>query len=116
MVVIRLSRGGAKKRPFYHVVATDSRHARDSGKYIERLGYYNPMAKGGETPLHLELDRVNHWINQGAQTSDRVDTLIKLAGQTPEQLTAIVAKKEQRKQRRAENAAKAEAEKADEAA
>ncbi len=116
MVVIRLTRGGAKKRPFYHVVATDSRHARDSGSYIERLGYYNPMAKGGETTLHLELERVSHWVGQGAQPSERVNTLIKLAQQTPEQIAAVEAKKDQRKQRKADKAKADAAAKASEAA
>lgn len=76
MVVIRLSRGGAKKRPFYHLVVTDSRNRRD-GRYIERLGYFNPVAKGQESRLHVESDRVEHWLNQGAKTSDRVTTLLK---------------------------------------
>ncbi len=76
MVTIRLARGGAKKRPFYSVVVTDSRKPRDSG-YIERLGYYNPQAKGQEVPLHLELDRIKHWMDLGAQPSARVAKLIK---------------------------------------
>ncbi len=76
MVSIRLARGGAKKRPFYHVVVTDSRNARD-GRYIERLGYFNPRAKGQEIRLNLDSDRIEHWIGQGAQASDRVSKLIK---------------------------------------
>lgn len=76
MVTIRLSRGGAKKRPFYHIVAADSRRARD-GRIIERLGYFNPIATGGEKRLEMELDRVEYWIDQGAQPSDRVASLIK---------------------------------------
>ena len=76
MVTIRLSRGGAKKKPFYHVVVTDSRNRRD-GRYIERLGYFNPMAKGSEQGLMLDIERVDHWIGQGAQTSDRVAQLVK---------------------------------------
>lgn len=75
-VVIRLTRGGAKKRPFYHIVAADSRKARD-GRYIERLGYYNPIAKGQEIPLFLEQDRIQYWTEQGAQPSDRVANLLK---------------------------------------
>ncbi len=78
MVTIRLSRGGAKKKPFYHVVVTDSRMPRD-GRYIERLGYFNPMARGSEKNLEVSLDRVDHWVSQGAGTSDRVKTLIKQA-------------------------------------
>ena len=76
MVTIRLARGGAKKRPFYSVVVTDSRKPRDSG-YIERLGYYNPQARGQEVPLHLELDRIKHWMDLGAQPSARVRKLMK---------------------------------------
>ena len=76
MVVIRLSRGGSKKRPFYHLVVTDSRNRRD-GRYIERLGYFNPLAKGQELRLHVESERVEHWLGQGAQASDRVAKLLK---------------------------------------
>jgi len=78
MVTIRLSRGGAKKQPFYHVVVTDSRMPRD-GRYIERVGYFNPMAKGAEKNLEISLDRIDHWVGQGAGTSDRVATLVKQA-------------------------------------
>jgi small subunit ribosomal protein S16 len=78
MVSIRLSRTGAKKRPFYHIVVTDSRNARD-GRYIERLGYFNPIATGGEVGLHVEQARVDHWIAQGAQPSERVTKLLKQA-------------------------------------
>lgn len=76
MVVIRLARGGAKKRPFYHIVVTDSRRRRDSN-YIERIGYYNPIARGGEVRLHLEMDKLTHWQGVGAQLSDRVASLAK---------------------------------------
>ena len=76
MVVIRLSRAGAKKRPFYHIVVTDSRRRRD-GNYIERIGYYNPIACGQEVRLHLEVDKLNHWKSIGAQLSDRVMSLAK---------------------------------------
>ena len=78
MVTIRLSRGGAKKKPFYHVVVTDSRSRRD-GRYIERVGFFNPMARGAEKELELSMDRVDHWMSQGAGTSDRVEQLIKQA-------------------------------------
>jgi small subunit ribosomal protein S16 len=78
MVTIRLSRTGAKKRPFYHIVVTDSRNARD-GRYIERLGFFNPVATGAEVELQVDKDRVDHWISKGAQTSDRVATLLKQA-------------------------------------
>ena len=76
MVTLRLARGGAKKRPFYHVVATDSRNRRD-GRYIERLGFFNPVASGADVRLHLNQERVNYWLDKGAQTSDRVASLIK---------------------------------------
>lgn len=76
MVTIRLSRGGAKKQPFYHVVATDSRARRD-GRYIERLGYYNPVARGDATETQLDMDRVDYWVGVGAQMSDRVAKIVK---------------------------------------
>ena len=76
MVTIRLSRGGAKKQPFYHVVATDSRARRD-GRYIERLGYYNPVARGDSSEVKIDLDRVDYWIGVGAQMSDSVKKVIK---------------------------------------
>lgn len=76
MVTIRLSRGGAKKRPFYHIVVTDSRNRRD-GRYIERIGYFNPIAKGGEARLQVDIARIDHWLALGAQASDRVAGLIK---------------------------------------
>jgi small subunit ribosomal protein S16 len=78
MVKIRLARAGAKKRPFYHVVATESRSPRD-GRFIERLGYYNPSAKGGEQKLVVDLARVEHWTQNGAQVSERVAFLVKSA-------------------------------------
>ena len=78
MVTIRLSRGGAKKKPFYHIVVTDSRNRRD-GRYIERVGFFNPMAKGQEVRLNVEGERVKYWISQGAQTSERVGKLLKEA-------------------------------------
>jgi len=76
MVTIRLSRGGAKKRPFYHIVVTDSRNRRD-GRYIERVGFFNPMAKGQEVRLNIAKERVDYWLSKGAQTSDRVGKLLK---------------------------------------
>ena len=78
MVTIRLSRTGAKKRPFYHIVVTDSRNSRD-GRYVERLGFFNPIAVGGEERLRLDNDRVQHWLSNGAQMTGRVSTLIKKA-------------------------------------
>jgi len=76
MVTIRLSRGGSKKRPFYHVTVSDRRTARD-GRFIERLGFFNPGARGQEERLRIDLDRLNHWVGQGAKMSDRVATLVK---------------------------------------
>ena len=76
MVVIRLSRGGAKARPFFNIVVADKRNRRD-GRFIERMGYYNPIAAKNETPVRIELDRIKHWVDQGAQVSPAVERLIK---------------------------------------
>jgi small subunit ribosomal protein S16 len=76
MVIIRLARAGTTKRPFYHVVVTDRRSPRN-GRYIERVGFFNPIATGGETRLRVDLPRVEHWMKQGAQTSERVADLLK---------------------------------------
>lgn len=76
MVVIRLSRGGAKKRPFYHIVVSDKRSARD-GRCIERIGYFNPIAAGKDVRLNLDYERIQFWVSKGAQPSDRVKQLIK---------------------------------------
>jgi len=76
MVTIRLSRGGAKNRPFYHVVVTDSRSGRDA-RYIERVGFFNPLARGNEEKLRLDNERVEYWKSIGAQPSERVARLIK---------------------------------------
>ena len=76
MVVIRLARGGTVKRPFYHVVVADRRRAR-GGKYIERIGLFNPIATGGEERLRFDLGRVDHWLARGAQASERVADLLK---------------------------------------
>ena len=78
MVKIRLSRGGAKKKPFYHIVVADSRNKRD-GRRIERIGFYNPMAKGQEEGLRLDLERVDYWTGVGAQISERVENLVEQA-------------------------------------
>ena len=79
MVVIRLARGGAKNRPFYNVVVADSRARRD-GRFIERLGFYNPVAPEGSEALRLDLERLRHWAGQGAQVSDTVARLVKQQG------------------------------------
>mgnify|MGYP000627298954 FL=1 len=76
MVTIRLARGGSKNRPFYHVVVTDSRNSRD-GRYIERLGFFNPFARGNEESLRLNDERISYWRSVGAQPSDRVAKLMK---------------------------------------
>ena len=76
MVTIRLSRGGAKKRPFYNIVVQDSRRARD-GRYIERIGFYNPSAVESEEGLRFDQERIDYWVGQGAQLSDRVASIIK---------------------------------------
>lgn len=78
MLMIRLSRGGAKKRPFYHFTVADKRKSRD-GRFIERVGFFNPGAKGQEERLRVDLERVEYWKGQGAQLSDRVSSLLKEA-------------------------------------
>lgn len=79
MVVIRLARGGAKKRPFFNIVATDSRNRRD-GRFIERIGFYNPMASGGEVPFRITEDRLAYWTGVGAQLSPTVARLVASGG------------------------------------
>ena len=76
MVTIRLSRGGSKKRPFYHLTVTDSRKSRD-GRFIERVGFFNPVARGQEERLRVDNERVDYWLSQGAKPSDRVAKLLK---------------------------------------
>lgn len=78
MVVIRMARGGSKGRPFYRVVVADSRFPRD-GRYIEDMGFFNPVASGPEERLRLNLDRIEYWVSQGAKPSDRVSSLVKEA-------------------------------------
>ncbi|MEO6823222.1 MAG: 30S ribosomal protein S16 [Nitrosospira sp.] len=79
MVIIRLARSGAKKRPFFNMVVADSRSARD-GKFIELVGFYNPRATGGEEALRVQLDRITHWQSQGAKLSDTVTRLVRQFG------------------------------------
>ncbi|MDP2153707.1 MAG: 30S ribosomal protein S16 [Methylotenera sp.] len=105
MVIIRLARGGAKKTPFYNLVVADSRNRRD-GRFIERVGFYNPSASANAEGLRIDLARVTHWQNNGAQLSDTVARLVKFHAKGPE--AAIAAK--------AKDAAKAEAAKAKAAA
>ena len=87
MVVIRLSRSGAKKNPYYFITVADSRNPRDGG-FIERLGFYNPSAKGQEESLRIDVEKVNEWVSKGAQISDRVKKLIKDSKLTSEELEA----------------------------
>lgn len=75
MVTIRLTRRGAKNQPFYHVVVTDSRR-RQGGLSLEQVGYFNPVARGKDTRIKLDLDRIDHWVKLGAQQSDRVRSLV----------------------------------------
>jgi small subunit ribosomal protein S16 len=82
MVVIRLARGGAKKRPFFNIVVADSRNRRD-GRFIERVGFYNPIAGEGEEALRLSLERIDHWKHKGAKLSDTVAGLVKRAAAMP---------------------------------
>lgn len=104
MVVIRLARGGAKKAPFYQLVAADKRRARDS-RFIEKLGYYNPVARGNATVLDLNQERLDYWLSQGAQPSDRVTKLLKEFKKKGVIKATTASKAEQRK----EQAAHAEA-------
>jgi small subunit ribosomal protein S16 len=97
MVVIRLARGGAKKAPFYQVVAADKRKARDS-RFIEKLGYFNPMARGNATVLDLNQERLDHWLAQGAQPSDRVAKLLKEFKKNGVIKATTASKSEQRKE------------------
>ncbi len=76
MVTIRLTRGGAKKRPFYHVIVADKRAKRD-GRHIERLGFFNPLVEEGADRLRLDMERVEYWLGHGAQMTDRVKSLLK---------------------------------------
>ncbi|MFL0799063.1 MAG: 30S ribosomal protein S16 [Agarilytica sp.] len=76
MVTIRLARGGSKKRPFYHISVTDSRKSRD-GRFLERVGFFNPVARGQEERMRLDQARFDHWVGQGAQVSERVAKLVK---------------------------------------
>ena len=76
MVVIRLARGGSKKRPFYQVVVTDKRNSRD-GRFIEKIGFFNPLARGQEVEVRIDLEAYNAWVAKGAQPSERVASLVK---------------------------------------
>lgn len=88
MVTIRFSRAGMLKRPFYHIVVTDSRNRRD-GRYIERVGYYNPIAKEAEIATAIKLDRIDYWLSKGAQTSEAVANLLKKYRMTQSSVVAM---------------------------
>ncbi len=93
MVIIRLARSGAKKNPYYFITVADERRPRD-GKFIERLGFFNPSASGQEERLRLDLEKLNEWVAKGAQLSERVQSLVKEANLSPEELQAkLEAKK-----------------------
>ena len=96
MLTIRLARSGAKKRPFYHISVADSRMPRD-GRYVERVGYYNPIASGQEVRLEVDVERVDYWISKGAQLSERVLNLLKQNTETPEQTEKRLAVKEEKR-------------------
>ena len=108
MLTIRLSRAGAKKRPFFHITVADSRKPRD-GRFVERVGFFNPIASGKEVRLDLNHERLDYWVSKGAQISDRVLFLMKQEKESPEQK----AKREQKKEKkRIKKASKKAAEKA----
>ena len=93
MLTIRLARSGAKKRPFYHISVADSRMPRD-GRFVERVGYYNPIASGQEVRLEVDVERIDYWMSKGAQPSERVLNLLKQNKETPEQTEKRLADKE----------------------
>ena len=100
MVVVRLAKSGAKKNPYYFITVADSRKPRD-GAFIERLGFFNPSAKGSEERMRFNVDRLDHWISQGAQLSDKVKELAKDARLSPDDLQAkLDAKKDRRTQKK----------------
>lgn len=117
MVTIRLARGGAKKRPFYGIMVADQRRS-PRGRFIERVGFFNPRATGGEERLRIDTERVEYWISKGAQPSDRVASLLKQFAKGPEALAAETAKRDAKKaaQKAASEKAEADAVKAQEAA
>ena len=108
MVTIRLARGGAKKRPFYGIMVADQRRS-PRGRFIERVGFFNPRATGGEESLRIDTDRVDYWISQGAQPSDRVTSLLKQFAKGPEALAAETAVRDAAKEAKQLAADKAEA-------
>jgi small subunit ribosomal protein S16 len=108
MVTIRLARGGAKKRPFYGIMVADQRRS-PRGRFIERVGFFNPRATGGEESLRIDTDRVEYWISKGAQPSDRVASLLKQFAKGPEALAEETAARDAAKEAKKLAADKAEA-------
>ena len=108
MVTIRLARGGAKKRPFYGIMVADQRRS-PRGRFIERIGFFNPRAIGGEERLRIDTDRVDYWVSKGAQPSDRVVTLLKEFAKGPEAIEAEKAKLAEQADAKAKASAAAEA-------
>ena len=96
MLTIRLARAGAKKKPFFHITVADSRMPRD-GRFIERVGYFNPISRGKEVRLEVNQERIDYWVSQGAQLSGRVLTLIEENKETPEEKIKREEKKEKRR-------------------
>ena len=116
MLTIRLARSGAKKRPFYHISVADTRMPRD-GRFVERVGYYNPIASGQEVRLEVDVERIDYWISKGAQPSERVLSLLKQNKETPQQTEKRLADKEAKRVKKlAQKVAAKEAEAAPEEA
>ncbi|AKQ33828.1 30S ribosomal protein S16 [Candidatus Coxiella mudrowiae] len=107
MVIIRLARGGSKKKPFYHIVVTNRRMPRD-GRFIEQVGYYNPMARGHDVRLRVEKDRIAYWLSQGAAASLRVKHLFKQLKKSPKEAQKGDPRKGELKRAQAEQSAKAQ--------
>ena len=99
MLTIRLARAGAKKRPFFHITVADSRKPRD-GRFVERVGYFNPISSGKEVRLEINQERIDYWLSQGAQVSDRVLALLKEKNETPEEKERRARVKEKRRLRK----------------
>ena len=105
MLTIRLARAGVKKRPFFHIRVADSRKPRD-GRFIEKVGYFNPIASGQEVRLEVDQERIDYWIAQGAQLSDRVITLLRQNAETPEQSEKRETEKEAKRLKKLAHKAK----------
>ena len=101
MVVVRLAKSGAKKNPYYFITVADSRKPRD-GAFIERLGFFNPSAKGSEERMRFNIERLDHWIGQGAQLSDKVKELAKDARLSPDELQEKLERKKEKRDKKKE--------------